>query len=131
MVTLLFFTPAVEPETLRPTVQEASPARVLEERLTLPEPATAVIVPVQVVPRPLGVATTRPEGKESVKAIPLSVLEELGLVMVKVSEVVPFSGTVETPKDFAMVGGERTLRLAVAVFPVPPFVEETALVTFV
>ena len=49
-----------------------------------------------------------------------------GLAMLNVSEVVPFSGIVAAPKSFVMVGGVATERFAVAVLPVPPFVEETA-----
>src|SRR6266853_1318856 len=46
--------------------------------------------------------------------------------MVKVSEVVPFSGMLAAPKAFVMVGGAATVRLAEAVLPVPPLVELTA-----
>src|SRR6266853_736268 len=51
--------------------------------------------------------------------------------MVKLSEVVPFSGMLAAPKAFVMVGGEATVRLADAVFPVPPFVEVTLPVVLV
>src|SRR5438445_6199861 len=56
--TELFFTPAVVPCTFTVTVQAALAARVPPERLTEPEPATAVAVPPQVLLRPFGVATT-------------------------------------------------------------------------
>lgn len=119
METLLFFMPAEEPVTLRLTVQEASEVSVPAERLAAADPATAVAVPEQVLARPLGVATTNPAGRESVKARPVRV-EELGLEMVKERDVEPLSGTVEAPKALAMEGGATTLRLALAVFPVPP-----------
>ena len=48
-----------------------------------------------------------------------------GLVMVKVSEVVPFSGIADAPNALLMVGGEATVMLAEAVLPVPPLVEVT------
>src|SRR5205823_11365957 len=68
--TLLFFTPAVVPCTSTETVQEAVAASVPADKLTLPEPPTAVAVPPQVFDR-FGVdATTRPAGRLSVKAIP-------------------------------------------------------------
>ncbi len=92
----------------------------------LPEPATAVAVPPQVLVRPLGVATTRPAGRVSVKATPVSAaVLAAGLVMVKVSEVVPFSGTAGAPKALAIDGGASTLMLVEAVPPVPPSVEVT------
>jgi hypothetical protein len=71
--TLLFFTPAVVPVTFTETVQDALEASVPAERLMLPDPATAVAVPPQVLLNALGVATTRPAGRLSVNAIPVSV----------------------------------------------------------
>ncbi len=71
--TLLFFTPAVVPCTFTETVQLALAASVPPERLMLPDPATAVAVPPQVLFSAFGVATTRPAGRLSVKAIPFSV----------------------------------------------------------
>ena len=46
--------------------------------------------------------------------------------MVKVSEVVPFSGMLAAPKALVIVGGVATVKLAEAVLPVPPLVEVTA-----
>jgi hypothetical protein len=45
--------------------------------------------------------------------------------MVNVSEVVPFNGMLAAPKTLVMLGGVATVKLAVAVLPVPPFVEVT------
>jgi len=127
----LFFTPAVVPCTLTDTVQLAPAARVPADRLTLPEPPTAVAVPPQALLR-FGVeATTRPAGKLSLKAMPLSASVVFGLLMLNVSEVVPFSGIVVAPNVLVMLGGEATVRFALAVLPVPPFVEVTAPVVFV
>jgi len=130
-VTELFFTPAVVPCTLTETVQLALAARVPAERLMLPEPAVAVAVPPQVLFRALGVATTRPAGRLSVKAIPVRARLVFGFWMVNVSEVVPFNGMLAAPKALAMDGGEATVKLAVAVFPVPPLVEVTLPVVLV
>ena len=64
------------------------------ERLTTEKPDT---VPVVIVPAPhdpvspFGVATVRPAGSVSPNATPLIATVALGLVMVKVSVVVPFS----------------------------------------
>src|SRR6266852_3184496 len=125
--TLLFFAPAAVPVTFTLKVHDALVAKVAPDRVTLPEPAVAVIVPPPQLPvRPFGVATTRPAGSVSVNAIPVSEIVLItGLVMVKVSEVEPFSGMVTAPKALVIVGGVATDRLAVAVLPVPPLIELT------
>lgn len=106
-------------------------ARLDPDKLTLPEPAAAVAVPPQVLASPLGVATTNPAGRLSVKATPVSAMLLLtGLVIVKLSEVEPFKGILAAPKALTIVGGVATERLAVAELPVPPFVELTAPVVF-
>jgi hypothetical protein len=123
--TLLFFTPVVVPVTFTETVHEALAASVPPDRLTEDESATAVSRPPQVVLRLLGVATTTPAGKLSVKATPVRDALVFGLVMLKVSEVAPFRGIVAAPKTLVMVGGLATVRFADPVLPVPPFVEDT------
>src|SRR5262249_30723923 len=126
-----FFTPAVVPCTSTETVQEALDASVPPDKLTVPDPPTAVAVPPQVLVR-LGVeATTRPAGRLSVKATPFSVTFVFALVMLNVSEVVPFNGMLAAPKALVMLGGLATVRFAVAVLPVPPLVEVTAPVVLV
>src|SRR5215472_9445084 len=129
--TLLFFTPAVVPCTLMETVQLALVASVPALKLTEPEPALAVAVPPHVLFRAFGVATTSPAGRLSVKAMPVSATLVFGLVMLSVSEVVPFSGMLAAPNALAIVGGEATVRFAVAVLPVPPLVEVTLPVVLV
>jgi len=106
-------------------VQLAPGARLALANETEPEPAVAVAVPVQVVVRPFGVATTRPAGRLSVKAIPLSVWCALLLEMVKVRLVVPFNGMVAAPNCLAMLGGLMTFKFAEEVesAPVPAAVE--------
>lgn len=127
----MFFTPAVVPCTFTETVQDAFAASVPADRLTLDEPAVAVAVPPHVLFSAFGVATTRPAGRLSVNAIPFNVTPVLGFVMVKVSEVVPFSGMLAAPNTFVIDGGAATVRFAVAVLPVPPLVELTAPVVLV
>ena len=98
----------------------------------LTDPAVAAAVPPQLLVNPLGIATTRPEGNVSVKATPVSAtVLAAGLVMVKVSEVVPFSAMFAAPKALAIDGGATTAMLAEAVPPVPPLVEVTFPVVFV
>ena len=106
-------------------------ATVPPDKLTEDDPAVAVAVPPQVLLR-LGVdATTRPAGKLSVNAKPVSASPVFGLLMLKLSVVVPFSGMLDAPKDFVILGGLATVRLALAVFPVPPLVEVTLPLMFV
>lgn len=115
--------------TLTWNVQDPDAVRVAPESDTVPLPAVAVIVPPPQDPlSPLGVATVRPEGSVSVNATPVSELALLGLLIVKLRLVDAFTPMLEAPNAFAIDGGETTVRLAVAVLPVPPFVELTALV---
>src|SRR5258708_39659464 len=95
---LLFFTPAVVPVTFTATVHEALAASVPPERLTEPEPATAVAVPPQVLLRLFGVATTNPAGRVSVNATPFSATPVFGVWVVKLGSVVAFSGIAAAPK---------------------------------
>jgi hypothetical protein len=131
-VTLLLFAPAVVPVTLTLNEHDALDASVAPASAAEPLPAVAVVVPPPQLPlRPFGVAITRPAGKVSVNATPVSVNPEFGFVMLNVSDVVPFSGMVVAPKVFVIDGGDATVRFAVAVLPVPPLVEVTAPVVFV
>src|SRR4029077_11115874 len=69
---VLFFTPEVVPVTFTVSVQVLLTAIVPPVSGTLPDPATAVGVPPQVLVSPLGVATTKPAGRVSVNATPVS-----------------------------------------------------------
>src|SRR5258708_21727867 len=113
------------------TVQLAVAAKVAVDKLTEPEPGSAVAVPPHVLFRLFGFATTNPAGRLSVKAIPLSATFVFGLLMVNVSDVVPFNGICAAPKALAIVGGLATVRFDVAVLPVPPLVELTLPVVLV
>lgn len=86
---VLFFMPVVVAVTLTEIAQELLPATVPPDKVIDPDPATAVVVPPQVVLSPLGVATTNPAGRTSVNATPVR-LFELELLMVKVRLVVVF-----------------------------------------
>src|SRR5579862_3026849 len=102
---------------------------------------TAMVAPVNEIPVGLVVVnvpphtvavlppTVSPVGSVSVNATPVSAtVLAAGLVIVKVSEVVPFSATAVGLKALAIDGGATTAILAEAVFPVPPSVDVTALV---
>src|SRR6266852_5896296 len=128
--TLLSFTPAVVPVTSTENVHDDPAAgdavSVPPDRLMLPLPAVAVIVPLPQEPVTLGVAaTTRPAGKLSVNATPLSALAVFGLVMVKLSVLLAFNAMLVGLKALLIVGGATTVMEAFAVFPVPPLVEVT------
>src|SRR5450830_1388923 len=120
----LFCVPSELPVTFTLKVQEALAASVAPVKLTAPDPAVAVIVLLPQVPvRPFGVEITRPAGNVSVKATPVNAVDRLGLLIVKLSEVDPFSGMLAAPKDFTIVGGTTappTVTLAEAVPPEPP-----------
>src|SRR5579859_3613914 len=130
---VLLLTPTVVP--LRFTRMEQvglAAGSVPPVKVIVAEPAVAVTVPPQLLLRPLGVATTRPAGRLSVKAIPVRFTLAFELVRVKPTAAVPFSATAFTPKnDLLMVGGAATVNVADAVPPVPPFVELTGPVVFV
>jgi len=129
---VLFFTPVVVPVTSTEKVQLPLAAIVPPLSDMLLEPATAVIVPLPQLPvSPFGVATTKPAGRESLNATPVSPSPLLGLVTVKLSDVVAFTGIEATPNVLLIVGAEATVMLADAVLPVPPFVDVTLPVVFV
>lgn len=122
---VLLLSPAVVPLTSTVTVQVAGLAAIVPaDKLTEPEPATAVTLPLQVLTRLFGVPTTRPAGKVSETARPVSPIV-FGLLIVNVIVVVPFNGIVAAPNALLIVGGEATVIVAFAVLPVPPFPELT------
>ena len=99
---VLFFTPVVAPVMFTEMLHELPVATVPALKLTEAEPATAVAVP-QVLLRPLGVATTNPAGRLSVKARPVRAMV-FGFVMVKVRLVLAFRGTRGRAKSLADSG---------------------------
>ena len=91
-------------------------------------PPVIVSVPPPTLELPL--VTDRPAGSVSVKATPLRVVLEFGLVMVKVRVVVPPTRIDVGLNEAAIEGAETTLPLIVSVFElmapsvtVPPLVE--------
>src|SRR5260370_40698883 len=73
---------------------------VAPERLTLLDPEIAVMLPPPHDPvKPFGVATTRPVGKVSVKATPVSATV-LALAIAKRTLVVPLDTMRAAPNDF-------------------------------
>src|SRR5215472_13801939 len=94
-------------------------------RLMLVVFAVATTVPLQVFVTPGVLATCNPFVNVSLKAIPFSALVlAAGLVIVKVTVVVPFSEMLAAPNALLIVGGATTFTVAVLLDrPVPPSVE--------
>ena len=80
--------PAFVASTFTLKMQLALSNNVAPDRLTVPDPAVAVMVPPPQSPdNPLGVATANPPGSISVKPTPVSVRAGLGLVKTKFRRV--------------------------------------------
>lgn len=90
-----------------PTAKEAL------EKLMLPEPATAVTVPPQVLVTPGVEATTSPTGNVSVK-LPSTAIT-FGLFTLKVSVLETFTATVVGLKLLVIFSGSSTTIFAVTV----------------
>jgi len=106
VLVVLVFSPAVVPVTFTEKLHEEFAARVAPDRVTKGVPAVAVMDPPPQLPiRPLGVEITKPAGRVSVNAIPVSVVVVFGLLTVKLKEVDPFRGMFAAPKALLRVGG--------------------------
>ncbi len=103
--TELFFTPTLFPVTCTESVHVALDAIVPPVSVTAPAPAVAVAVPPQVLVTEGVEATINPAGKESMNVTPVNPRAVLGLLIVKVRLVVPFSGMDAAPKALAMLAG--------------------------
>jgi len=86
----LFCAPAAEPVTFTENVHDAFAASVAPDMITLPDPALAKIDPLGQDPViTLGEETCSPAGNVSPKPIALSAVPAFGLLIVKLSVVVP------------------------------------------
>src|SRR5215469_3935314 len=129
---VLVYCPDTLEVTFTATVQVLFTATVPPVRLMLLPPDVAEAVPPQLLVKPFGVATTRFVGSVSLNATPLSAtVFAAGFVIVNVSVVVPFTEIVVGLNALAIEGGATTVNVSVAVFPVPPLVEDTAPEVFV
>ena len=99
------------------------------ERLMIIDPGVAMAVPPQVEVKPLGLATTKPAGSESVKATPVSATKLFGLVIEKLTVVVPPGMNLLGTNDLLITGGATTSRVADAVLPDPAILATTLPVT--
>jgi hypothetical protein len=110
---VLIKAPATVPTTFTVKVQEVPAGRVAPERPILPKPAVAVIVPPPQEPvRPLGVATDKPVGNESVKPTFDKSIVMFGFVIMKLRAEVWLKPIVEGVKDLlnVRVGGLGTVK---------------------
>ena len=94
-----------------------------ERVITLP-PEVPVIVPLHCGVTTFAVSVT-PAGNVSVKATPVNATVVFGLLIVKVRVDVPPATMGFGEKDLLIEGGATTVIDALAVFPVPPFVDVT------
>jgi hypothetical protein len=119
-VVLLYLTPVLVARTF--TCKEHFPdgASATPDRLITLDPDSACAMPPQVFVSPVGVPMTSPNGKMSVKIIPLSEVAVLGFVTVKVNVVAAPARIVAAPNALVSVGGwggGSTTRVAVAGVP--------------
>ena len=101
---MLFFDPTLVPVTATENEHELEAARF---RVVMPivlPPAFAVILPVQLPLRLLGVATTKPRGKVSVTETLFNVNAAFGFTNVKVRVVVSLSWILAALNAFVIVG---------------------------
>ena len=86
-------------------VQDVFAASVAPDKLTVPEPTVAVMVPPPQDPaNPVGFATVIPAGKASIKFTVKSETVVLGFAMVKLRVDTPLADIVFGVNDFVMVG---------------------------
>lgn len=104
------------------------PGAIVARESEIPFELVVTGVPAQFGAWPGG--TERPPGSGSANETPVAASAGLGLVIVKVSWVVPPVWMSVGVKASEMVGGPSTVRVAVALVPVPPSVDETLPVGF-
>src|SRR5262249_14169721 len=129
---VLFLSPDVVPVTFTVNVQELLAAMLPPERLMVPEPAVAVMVPPppQEPLKPLGVETTKPAGSVSLKATPVRAVVVLLFWMVNCNDVLALGAMLAAPKALMITGGATTVMEAVDGVLVPPSFELTSTVLF-
>jgi hypothetical protein len=120
----LFLVPAPTPFTLTVTAHVPNGGIEPPESDTLL--AAALALPPHPFDKPVGVFTTNPAGRLSLNPTPLRVVATFGFDNVNVNVDVPFTATTEGANPFPIDGAAMTSTDALAVFPVPPVVEDTA-----
>ena len=110
--------------TVTVTVQGAAPTISVTESSEMFAPAATRLPPHVFTGRGTA-ATVKPEGKASVKPMPVRVNVGLGLVSVNVKLTVPPGRTLSAENAFFRIGGRLfgslTIKVPVPGFPLPPF----------
>lgn len=108
---VLVIAPVAVPVMFTLNVHDELGASVAPDKVTLPVPAAAVMVPPPQDPvSPLGVATARPVGNMSANPTPVIAMEfAAGLTTVNVKPVLALSATVAAPNALVIVGGTTTV----------------------
>lgn len=122
-------TPAAFPVTLTEILHDVFAAMDPPLRLMSLDPAVAVTVPLQVFVTPGVAATTKPVGRASKNATPVSGIP-FEFEIWKLTVVVPPRGIIGEPKVLRIAGGAATVRLALDEFPVPPSFDVTGPAVF-
>jgi len=152
MLVTLFLVPAVTPTTNNLMKHPLAAGTVPPDKLTIPVPGVATMVPPHSLSSSLFEATTTPVGRVSVKARPESWDVEFWFPIKNSNGTVVLSGMLggpssprgrtdgfrvlaagpsfSNPNDLEKTGGDTTVRLAFEVLPVPPVMEVTATLLF-
>lgn len=125
---VLILLPAPVAVTLTENVHPALCASVAPDRLMTMVFCVAVIVLLPQLPlKPFGVAIARPDGSVSLKPMPVSAVDVLGLLIENVRALFAPRLTLVGLKPLLNVGGATTVSIAVLlVAPVPPLLALTA-----
>src|SRR5690349_12586246 len=103
---VFFSVPAVTPVTFTLNVHdELGVSLAPDKKIVFVAGPVLVVPPPQLPVKPLGTAISRPSGKGSAKLRLVKGVSRSLLKIVKVNEVVPFTGMRDAPKAFVMVGG--------------------------
>ena len=87
------------PVTFNETAHEPLTASIPADNESADAPLVAVAIPPQVLVRLLGVATTSPAGKLSVKATPVRATVGFAFARLNISEAVPLRAMLGTEND--------------------------------
>ena len=125
-------TPLTVPVTSTDTVHEVFRSKDTPAIPRLVAPASGSGLNVAAAPQSVamvlaagGLAISNPTGKLSLKVIPVKSVVLFGLLIVKVSVVLPLIGMAATAKALVTVGAEITVSESAAVLPEPPLLDVT------
>ena len=129
-VTLFTLSPSVVGVTSTVTIQDPFGGREPPVRETNPVPGAAETLPPQVLVTLLDVATRSPGGIRSMNPMPARAVVVLGLVILNFIVGTAFCRTMVGVNDFAIMGGDITVKVPEPGVPGPPSVDEIGPVVF-